>query len=190
MRRCAAVVLGLVALMGCVRRAETEGQEVAAPAEYYPLSVGNRWTYDVTFLGEKREHTVELVGEREGFFVDREGTRIGVDAFGVWDGKRYLLRGPLREGQAWNNMVSVSSLERYRVLAAGVRCTAPAGAFRDCVQVEARNRVDAKTTLVNTLTFARGVGIVRVETVAEIDGRQVPQASRALASYAVKPTTR
>ena len=37
-------------------------------------------------------------------------------------------------------------------------CDAPAGSFNHCVRVEARNRVDAQTTLVNALTFAEGVG--------------------------------
>lgn len=194
--RSAWVWLGLAVLAGCAgagcaRRVETAGGGVEGtpPAEYYPLAVGNRWTYDVRFLGQELQHSVELVGQREdGRFVDREGNAIGVDAYGVGDGKRYLLRPPLAPGHQWTTVVSVSSIERNEVLSVGKPCRAAAGAFADCVVVESRNRVDPKTTLVNTLTFARGVGIVRVETVAEVEGERVPQATRDLASFELRKT--
>jgi hypothetical protein len=178
-------------MAGCARRVDTAGRagaaEGPAPAEYYPLAVGNRWTYDVNFLGERREHTVELVGRRQdGFFLDRDGGAIGLDGFGLGDGQRYLLRPPLVPGRDWSVVLSVSSVERYRVLSVGEPCSAPAGSFPDCVVVEGRNRVDPRTTLVNTLTFARGVGIVRVETVAEAGEKRVPQSTRVLTSYALQ----
>ena len=65
-------------------------------------------------------------------------------------------------------------------------CEAPAGVFQDCVQVEARNRVDADTTLVNTFTFAPGVGLVRIQVEAERGGRRIPQTWLELTSYQVE----
>jgi hypothetical protein len=69
---------------------------------------------------------------------------------------------------------------------AGVTCEAPAGVFQDCVQVEGRNRVDQDTTLINTFTFAPGVGLVRIQVEAERAGRRIPQTWLELTSYQVK----
>jgi hypothetical protein len=77
--------------------------------------------------------------------------------------------------------------ERYQILRAGGACEAPAGAFQNCVQVEGRNRVDEKTTLINTFTFAPGVGLVRIQVEAEQDGRRIPQTWLELTSYKVQP---
>ncbi len=65
-------------------------------------------------------------------------------------------------------------------------CQAPAGQFEGCVKVEGRNRVDARTTLVNELTFAPSVGLVKVRVVAETDGKRIPQAELDLAKYDLK----
>ena len=82
---------------------------------------------------------------------------------------------------------SASSAERYRIVGAGAPCRSQAGAFRDCVVVEGLNRVDADTTLVNTLTFAPGVGLVHVAVAADVKGRRIPQTSLELVGYEVQP---
>jgi hypothetical protein len=130
---------------------------------------------------------VKILKEEEGFFHDSQGGRIMVDSFGIRDEKRYLLRGPVEPGRTWTNVVSVSSTERYQILRAGESCEAPAGVFQGCVQVEARNRVDEQTTLINTFTFAPGVGLVRIQVEAEREGRRIPQTGLELTSYQVKP---
>ena len=171
---------------GCAKRVETEDTAPAAVgsvADYYPLAVGNRWTYRVNGRAD-RTVDVEVLKEEDGYFHDNQGGQLSVDGFGVRDRKRYLLRGPLAEGNQWTNVVSVSSTERYRILQAGVPCEAPAGSFKHCVRVEARNRVDAQTTLVNALTFAEGVGLVRIEVSAEkSNGERMPQTWLELASF-------
>jgi hypothetical protein len=177
---------------GCARRVEV--QEAPEPATasleaYYPLAVGNRWTYRLNGR-EDKEVVVEVLREEEGYFLDNQGGQLTVDGFGIRDRKRYLLRGPLREGQGWTNVVSVSSTERYRLLQVGVACQSPAGRFQDCVRVEGRNRADERTTLINTLTFAPGVGLVRVETVAEVGSQIIPQTWLELVSYQVQPVGR
>ena len=56
------------------------------------------------------------------------------------------------------------------------------------MRVEASNRVDASTTLLNELTFARGVGLVRLElSVQKINGERLPQTSLELVSYQLNP---
>ena len=182
-------VLGATLGLGpgaCASRTQ-QVAETSRPSEsvsaYYPLAVGNRWTYRVNGREDKTVD-VEVLKQEDGYFHDNQGGQLAVDGFGVRDRKRYLLRGPLAEGNSWNNVVSVSSTERYRILQSGVPCEVPAGAFRHCVRVEARNRVDAQTTLVNALTFAEGVGLVRIEVSAEkSNGERMPQTWLELASF-------
>jgi hypothetical protein len=185
--------LALVALAlgwgGCAsKKVEVEDQPRASGkvSDYYPLAVGNRWTYVVNGRAEKRVE-VKILKEEGGFFHDSQGGQLTVDSFGIRDQKRYLLRSPVETGRTWTNVVSVSSTERYQILQAGSSCESPAGVFQDCVQVEGRNRVDAETTLVNTFTFAAGVGLVRIQVDAEQKGRRIPQTWLELASFQVKP---
>lgn len=184
------LLLGAAALVwgGCAKHVEVDEKpkDSAKLAEYYPLAVGNHWTYTVN---GRADHPVDvkILKEEDGFFHDSQGGQLMVDTFGVRDQKRYLLRGPVEAGRTWTNVVSVSSTERYQILQAGFPCQAPAGSFENCVQVEARNRVDAETTLVNTFTFAPGVGLVRIQVEAERDGRRIPQTWLELTSYQVKP---
>jgi hypothetical protein len=177
------IALGLLA--GCAHGPEKAGSSGprTGAAEYYPLAVGNRWVYETTLLGEKGERTIEIVGQKNGYFVDSEGGELKADALGVLDPKRYLLRDPLEVGQAWKNVVSVSSAERYKITAVGVPCETPAGKFSDCVQVESTNRVNAKVTLVKRDTFAHGVGLVRIQTAMQAEGREIPQAEFVLKSF-------
>ena len=166
-----------------VAESESTSRAPESLSAYYPLAVGNRWTYRVNGR-EDKPVTVAVLKEEDGYFHDSQGGQLTVDGFGVRDRKRYLLRGPLTEGSQWTNVVSVASTERYRILQAGVPCDAPAGSFKHCVRVEARNRVDANTTLVNALTFAEGVGLVRVEVSAEkSNGERLPQTWLELVSF-------
>jgi hypothetical protein len=154
-----------------------------ALSSYYPLAVGNVWTYERNYLGERHEEQVQIVKLEDGYFVDNTGQQLAVDAFGIRDPKRYLLRGPLESGREWSNVVSVSSVEHYRIIDAGGGCESPAGKFQDCVRVESRNRIDAKTLLVNELTFAPQVGLVRVDVALEANGKHIPQTQLVLKAY-------
>jgi hypothetical protein len=176
--------IGWVALLAaCAHGPEQLSGHAVRVASYYPLAVGNQWIYDVDMLGEHHEEVVQIAKQENGFFVDAKGNPLAVDAFGLRDPKRYLLREPLEAGREWTNVVSVSSVEHYRILEAGTSCEAPAGKFEDCVRVESRNRVDEKTTLVNDVTFAPKVGMVRIEVAAEVGGQHIPQTRLLLKSY-------
>jgi hypothetical protein len=159
----------------------------SAAARYFPLAVGNHWTYEATYLGERSSREVELVGVRDGAYLDKEGRALRVDGEGLRDQTRYLLHEPLVEGATWTSVVAPGSAEHYRVLSTGVPCTVPAGSFPDCIEVESRNRADPSRTLVNTLTFAAGVGIVRVRTELDEGGRLKPTAELRLTAYQVAP---
>jgi hypothetical protein len=184
-------VLAVALLAACNKGGViARGQASRPAAEYYPLAVGNRWTYEVSILGDKRDQIVEITRHESGYFFDNMGNQFMVDAYGLRDQKRYLLQEPIEEGRTWKNVISVSSTEHYKVLEAGARCESPAGAFNDCVRVEARNKIDRDTTLVNEITFAPNVGMIRIQVDAEeASGKRIPQTRLELKKYEIKNTT-
>ncbi len=168
---------------GCAAREVRPAEGAPPTADYLPLAVGNTWIYERDLLGEKGEHTVRLVREEDGFFYDEQGNALAVDAFGVRDPKRYLLRHPVEAGREWTTVVSVSSMERYRILDVGFRCEVPAGTFTGCVRVEARSRIDADRSMVNQITFAPGVGMVRFDFSLDAKGERIPQGRMVLKAF-------
>lgn len=161
---------------------KTEATQTAA--EFYPLAVGTVWSYEVKLLGETRQIEVTTLRKNDdGYVEDSTGAQFLVDSFGVRDQKRYLLRNPIVAGTKWTNVVSVSSVESYEILAANQPCDAPGGQWEGCVIVESRNRVQEGVVLVNEMTFAPGVGIVRLSTVLESNGKQIPQSTLALVKF-------
>lgn len=164
------------------------GKPEQTAGDFYPLGLGTTWTYEVKLLGETR--TIEVTTLRktgDGFVEDSTGAQFLVDSFGVRDQKRYLLRNPITAGTRWTNVVSVSSVESYVIVAADQPCDAPAGKWEGCVVVESRNRVEEGVVLVNEMTFAPGVGIVRLSTVLESNGKQIPQSTLALLKFKPPP---
>ena len=180
-----------VVILSCVLAACASAPDAKKPVEtgpiageFYPLAVGTTWSYEVNLLGEKR--TIDVKIERQspdGFVVDSTGAQLSVDSYGVRDQKRYLLRNPIVAGTKWTNVVSVSSVEHYEIIAADQPCDAPGGTWRGCVVVESRNKVEEGKVLVNEMTFAPGVGIVRLTTVLEAGGKKIPQSTLALLSF-------
>lgn len=160
------------------------GKPEQTAGDFYPLGIGTTWTYEVKLLGESRVIDVTTLRKTsDGFVEDSTGAQFLVDGFGVRDQKRYLLRNPIATGTRWTNVVSVSSVEAYEIVAANQPCDAPAGKWEGCVVVESRNRVEEGTVLVNEMTFAPGVGIVRLSTVLESHGKQIPQSTLALVTF-------
>lgn len=184
MKQTTAFCLGLM-VWACASSPLPRTTTTATAAEYYPLAIGNHWTYDTNFLGDRRERRVEIVRQQDGYFIDNEGAQLTVDGLGVRDQKRYLLRDPIEVGSTWTNVVSASSIERYKVTGLGMPCRVPAGTFQNCVHVESRNRMDEQRTLVNELTFAPAVGIVRIELTLESAGKRVPQSVFELKEFAL-----
>jgi hypothetical protein len=174
-----------LALAGCAHAPtqETSPSGLSAAA-YYPLAVGNAWTYDARILGERHVADVRILRQANGFFEDSQGAKLTADGEGLRDDKRYLLKNPVREGAEWDNVVSVSAREHYRISQADAPCQVPAGSFQHCVTVESRTRT-SQVTLINALTFAPGVGIVHLTVEAERDGKRTPQSELSLTHYAL-----
>ncbi|HEX9049763.1 MAG TPA: hypothetical protein VF841_04455 [Anaeromyxobacter sp.] len=162
-----------------------------APADYYPLAVGNEWVYrDASpALPADRQGTSRTVRilerTKDGYWRDSAGAELRADADCLHDRDRRLLCAPLAAGKSWSSVVSVSSTERYEIVAVGEKVATPAGTFDGCVRVRARNRASPTNELVNELTFAPGVGLVRIETAAVLGGKVLPQARFLLERYRV-----
>jgi hypothetical protein len=162
-----------------------------APADYFPLAVGNEWVYrdeSPALPPERRgaERTVRIVDRTgDGFYRDNERGELRADPDCVRDRTRRLLCVPIAPGTTWASVVSVSSTERYEIAAVGEAVKTPAGRFQNCVKVRAHNRAAATTDLVNEITYAPGVGPVRIETFAVVEGKVTPQFRALLQSYRV-----
>ncbi|MBL8957417.1 MAG: hypothetical protein JNK82_41975 [Myxococcaceae bacterium] len=180
------VWLGGLLSIACATTGKGQAAQVSPVAEYYPLAVGNTWAYEGTMLGGPAKFDIHILSEDQGRFTDSQQNVLRVDGFGIRDEKRYLLRTPLEVGTKWNNVVSISSYEQYSIIEAGQACDAPAGAFKGCVVVESRNKDEGSRLLVATLTFAPRVGLVRIETVLEENGKRIPQSRIELVKYELK----
>ena len=183
-------VLLLAALAACAR-APAAPPRATAPADYFPLAVGNEWVYrdESPALPPGRHgdtRTVRIVDRtRDGYFRDTERGELRADRDCLHDRSRRLLCGPIAPGTSWASVVSVSSTERYEIAAVGETVATPAGRFENCVKVRAHNRASSATDLVNEITYAPGVGPVRIETFAVVQGKVTPQFRALLQSYRV-----
>ncbi len=183
-------LLPLAALASaCARAPAAPPAPPQAPADYFPLAVGNEWVYrdESPALPADRQgaaRTVRILERtKDGYFRDNEGTELRADPDCVHDRARRLLCAPFEPGKSWASVVSVSSTERYEIAAVGETVATPAGRFDGCVRVRARNRASPSTELVNELTFAPGVGLVRFETAVVVGGKVTPQVRAALERY-------
>ncbi len=177
-------------LLACAHTGSGPKGSVSPVADYYPLAVGNTWSYEGTMLGGPAKFDISITGEDQGKFTDSQTNVLRVDNYGVRDEKRYLLRTPLEVGTKWNNVVSISSYEQYAIIEAGQACDSPAGSFKGCVVVESRNKDEGERLLVATLTFAPKVGLVRIETVLEESGKRIPQSRIELVKYQLAPAAK
>ena len=162
-----------------------------AVADLFPLAVGNEWAWEdqSPSLGAGQRappRTVRILEKTaDGFFRDSERGELRVSGPCLQDRLRQLLCGPVAAGTTWTSVVSVSSTERYEIAAVGETVVTPAGTFTGCVRVRALNRAAPGTDLVNEISYAPGVGPVRIETFAVHSGQAVPQFKALLRAYKV-----
>jgi hypothetical protein len=153
-------------------------------ADYAPLAIGKSMTYQVSYPGQKGEMTVVITGEKDGYFLDDREGAFRHTSEGLRDKQRYLIRHPLNAGETWKTVVSASAVEHNKIISAGERCECLAGTFPDCLVVESTIRRDAKVSLIVRWTWAKGLGLVKLETEAEIAGQgRVPQVKQSLVRY-------
>ncbi|NOZ86350.1 MAG: hypothetical protein GXP49_08780 [Deltaproteobacteria bacterium] len=193
------ILLLVLPAVGCAgSRSSIRNHEVPAKAhardiikDYYPLRIGNTWTYEVNTLGEKTEQVI-TVDRKDGKFFHLSGGAGGLiyrDGYGIRDMHRYILRFPVKLGGNWESILSPDSIEYYEVTAVGKKVSVPAGSFDGCVEVLSKHSIDKTKTLVNRMTFAPGVGLVKIETELHQQGKNpVPQVVLRLARYKVAPS--
>ncbi len=163
----------------------------AVPADYFPLAVGNEWIYrdeSPALPPERRgnERTVRIVERTaDGYFKDTERGELRSDAACLHDRTRRLLCGPIAAGTRWTSIVSASSTERYEIAAVGEAVSTPAGAFEGCVRVRAHNRAGPDADNVLEITYAPGVGPVKLETFSVVGSAVTPQVRAVLRAYRV-----
>ncbi len=184
-----ALLAAALAAAGCAHRASPP--HPAAPAEYFPLAVGNEWVYADRSpqLGPdaSRDRRVRILRrDADGYFVDSERGELRADADCLHDRMRRLLCAPFEVGRSWSSVVSVSSTERYEIAAVGETVRTPAGTFEGCVRVRGHNRAGPSADQVLEATYAPGVGLVKLETFVVVKGVATPQVRAELKSYRVE----
>jgi hypothetical protein len=165
------------------------------PTAYFPLAVGNEWTWvdrsPQAGAGAPKERTVRIVSrDADGYFVDDARGALKVAHGCIQDRDRRLLCAPFELDRSWSSIVSETSTERYQIAAVGVTAVVPAGTFDGCILVRARNRAGPDTEVILETTYAPGVGPIRIETFALVEGRKVPQVRAELASHRVVRASR
>ncbi len=189
------LLVALTSPASCAHRQASESEKDSgdpspglAVAPFFPLAVDNEWRYTGSHLGQQREQEIRIVGRDGPWFVDSEGEKFMVDAEGLRTPDRYLLRAPLEPGGSWKSTVSLTATESYKIDEVGVTTRVPAGVFHGCTKVTARLRIDTATRLVKTDTFCPGVGLVRIKSFVESEGRgRIPQGELVLEDYELSP---
>src|SRR5262249_49775144 len=145
--------------------------------------------YDVVYPGQKGQMVVNVVGEKDGYFiqqVDKQQVSLRHTNEGLRDPQRFLIMNPLKAGTAWKSVVSASAVEHYKIVSVGEKCDCPAGQFDDCLVVESSLRRDATMSLLIRWTWAKDVGLVKMESEAELEGKgRIPAVRQNLVKYAL-----
>jgi hypothetical protein len=136
----------------------------AEPGLYYPLAVGNSWTYQVTDGSGAHQDTIQIVGRDGPWFIDDHRGRIRVDSEGVRDADRYLLRSPLQPSARWSAVENLV-VQRFEVTTTEAKVETKAGGFSGCVVVRNEQPLPKKQgKLVTEWTYAPRVGLVQILT--------------------------
>lgn len=169
----------------------SDGAAPVRPDDYYPLAVGNCWTYTTSFQGQAQpDLKVCIVKEENGYFFDNRPvpSQLRFDAVGLRDGKiRYLLKAPLEEGAKWLSVTDVQTVEHYDIEAVGKKVNVPAGVYKDCLVIRMEIRMTDNRSMINRMTFAPGVGIVEIRTSFKAGAKQLPQSIMQLKKYEAGP---
>jgi len=160
--------------------------ETSDPALYYPLAVGNSWTYRVTDPSGIHEDTIRIVGRDGPWFIDDHRGRLRYERDGLRDADRYLLRTPLAVGAKWSAVDNLA-VQRFEVVSMDASAVTQAGTFTRCAVVRNEQPLPKKGGLfITEWTYAPGVGLVQLVTLTvDPQGRQQEQTRMLLVAYRV-----
>ena len=184
MKRLAFVAFALAACSGASPKPTASQQAGRDPSVYYPLALGNSWTYEYT-PGARRE-TIQIVGRDGAWFLDDHRGRVRSDTDGVRDGDQYLLHAPLTAGAEWTAVQNLV-VQHFVVTSIDAKAKTRAGSFTDCVVV--RNEAplpQGAGKFVTEWTYAPHVGLVQVRTQTVSPRGSQDQSRLDLVSYRVQ----
>jgi len=124
-----------------------------------------------------------LSRDAQGYFHDSDRGVLRASRDCLEDRARRILCAPFEVGHSWSSVVSVTSTEHYEIAGVGETIRVAAGTFDGCVRVRARTRAGPDAENVLEISYAPGVGPVRIETFAVVQGKAAPQVRAELASY-------
>ena len=187
MRR-AARALPVLLLFACKTAAPAPDTPAAQggldPAAYYPLAVGNSWTYQQR--GSARREKIQIVGRDGPWFFDDHRGRLRYESDGVRDADRYLLRAPLTAGAHWNSVDNMV-VQRFEVRSVDATAVTEAGTFTHCALIRNEQLMPKKSLFVTEWTYAPKVGLVQVVTsTVAANGHETEQTRLQLVAYRVQ----
>ena len=147
------------------------------PASYWPLKSGQVLNFDTQTAGGKSQRKVVVKKSKKGWFEVGPGQRLRHDADGLFDGKRYLIRRPLRVGAGWHAIPRPGVIERFKVVRVDTPCPKPFGLKRNCLAIEARQKLPDQV-LLTRWWYAEGEGLMQVEVFLQQSSGQLRLQSR------------
>lgn len=173
-------VFALLAAVACASsKPRTNGppSEREAAVTYYPLKVGHSWRYIETALGGQQRHwrtTVTQQPSPDKYVLqiqpeDEAGAAVGeparqtlqVTPRGIFDGLRFVLEQPVRQGHKWMAVTDARTAEKFELASTGEPIRVPAGALTDCVRVQNTIREPGDVTQLTEAVFCANVGMAR-----------------------------
>jgi hypothetical protein len=179
--------VAVVALLLLACKAAPQATPSSAAGEdatrYYPLAVGNSWTY--IFRGSDRRETIQIVGRDGPWFIDDHRGRLRYESDGVRDADRYLLRTPLAAGAKWSAVENLV-VQRFEVVSMDASAVTQAGTFTRCAVVRNEQPLAKGGRFVTEWTYAPKVGLVQLVTrTVDAKGREQEQTRLQLVAYRV-----
>jgi hypothetical protein len=157
-----------------------------SPAIFFPLAVGNEWTYTVSAGGQTQQETIHIVGRDGNWFLDDQRGRLRIEEDGVRDRDRYLLRAPIAPGASWTSVDNLV-VQKFALAGTDVTLATPAGHFEHCVVVRNDQPLPGGARFVTEWTYAPGIGLVALRTYTSTQGKEKTQTSLTLVAYRLEP---
>jgi hypothetical protein len=170
--------------------------------DYYPLAVGNTWSYDIAEQGGGRRQVTELVFRRQYnkfYFNNGEILLVASDKSLVNKKGITVLENILRQGYRW-----IDNEMQFEITAIDRPAVVPAGSFRKTVEVTWTSKfpgdkpIDPKNPptmhpgpkpriFIYQTTYARGIGKVKEElTTVQPDGTRTVEFVAVLTEYKIR----
>jgi hypothetical protein len=176
--------LALLLVLCACKTAPATRSAAAAAAAYYPLAVGNSWTYAQS--GAEKRETIQIIGRDGPWFIDDHRGRLRYESDGVRDSDRYLLRTPLSAGARWSAVENLV-VQRFEVVSLDASLVTQAGTFTRCAVIRNEQALKQGGKFVTEWTYAPKVGLAQIATsTIDAKGRQQEQTKLLLVAYHVQ----